>query len=562
MTITISSKNNEKVFSDPKMTDINIGTAPNCQYKLTDLGFDLILSLQKQETGKWKVINNLVSDKVLFRGQPIGKSIEIGSLCKLMIADSDEFISIKITNAGANPKIVSGSLELANRKSAEKIRKAESNKKTITMIEDEELNEQDIETLYGKGVGAQTKIKIDRRKADIERRRALVTKEIAYKANYLRQKLSQNEIILSMLNILIAFVPLAMAYILKDIIRLDNGQGAQLQNKVLFLFSISFIIVTMLLKQGQFLLLQNKGKKNISPSSVLIQRLCLLTSSGIFAVMIIASLAELMVHTYQLPLLIPQMVLLCTFLCIFLGIFSGFTKNIIAESGEELDSYESREDFQAVVKDYQQWIQLFVNNITKKKLKDINNKIFNLEIKAGLEYAVGVLTAPFLAYGVSQTLAECFPEAAGWIRLAEGFKFSPIFLTLAMFMIIFAFHCFATSFATAKRVLASNVIKQDGFSDYNVHGVILHGVESSKNLKKEAKKFFIIALCVVFIEISMNASYFIGVMGGDVMGMILSFIAALLPTAILIMETTMLGNTKFEIIIREELMEKVDKDFN
>ncbi len=562
MTITISSKNNEKVFSDSNLTDINIGTAPNCHYKLTDLGFDLIISLQKQENGKWKIVNNLVSDKVLFRGQPIGKFLEIGSLCKLMIADSDEFISIKITAAGANPKVVSGSLELANRKSAEKIRKTESNKKTITMIEDEELNEQDIETLYGKGVGAQTKIKIDRRKADIERRRALVTKEIAYKANYLRQKLAQNEVILSMLNILIAFVPLAMAYILKDIIRLDNGQGAQLQNKVLFLCSISFIIVTMLLKQGQFLLLQNKGKKNVSPSSVLIQRLCLLTSSGIFAVMIIFSIAELLVHTYQLPLLIPQMVLLCTFLCIFLGIFSGFTKNIIAESGEELDSYESREDFQAVVKDYQQWIQLFVNNITKKKLKDINNKIFNLEIKAGLEYAVGVITAPFLAYGVSQTLAECFPEAAGWIRLAEGFKFSPIFLTLAMFMIIFAFHCFATSFATSKRVLASNVIKQDGFSDYNVHGVILHGVESSKNLKREAKKFFIIALCVVFIEISMNASYFIGVMGGDVMGMILSFIAALLPTAILIMETTMLGNTKFEIIIREELMEKVDKDFN
>ena len=138
---------------------------------------------------------------------------------------------------------------------------------------------------------------------------------------------------------------------------------------------------------------------------------------------------------------------------------------------------------------------------------------------------------------------------------------SPIFLALAVFMIVFAFHCFATSFATTKRVLASNVIKQDGFSDYNVHGVVLHGVESSKNLKKEAKKFFLIALAVVFIEITMNVSYFIGVMGGDVMGMVLSFIAALLPTAILIMETTMLGNTKFEIIIREELLEKVDKDF-
>ena len=91
------------------------------------------------------------------------------------------------------------------------------------------------------------------------------------------------------------------------------------------------------------------------------------------AVMIIASLAELMVHTYQLPLLIPQMVLLCTFLCIFLGIFSGFTKNIIAESGEELDSYESREDFQAVVKDYQHWVNLFVNNITRKTFQEVRH---------------------------------------------------------------------------------------------------------------------------------------------------------------------------------------------
>ena len=166
-----------------------------------------------------------------------------------------------------------------------------------------------------------------------------------------------------------------------------------------------------------------------------------------------------------------------------------------------------------------------------------------------------------MAYGVSQTLAECFPEAAAWIRLSAGFKFSPIFLVLATFMIVFAFHCFATSFATTKRLYASNVIKQDGFSDYSVHGVVLHGVESSKNLKKEAKKFFLIAITVVLIELTMNVSYFIGVMGGDVMGMMLSFIAASVPTAILIAETTMLGNTKFEIITREELLEKVDKDY-
>ena len=557
MKVTITYKNNEKVFNDSNV--INIGTAPNCHFKL-NLDFDLIISLQKLENGKWQIVNNFKSNKVLFRGQPIGPSIEIGSLCKLMIADTDEYISIKITAAGTHPKVVPGSLELANRKNAERIKRAE-NKRTITMIGDEELNEQDIETLYGKGVGAQTKIKIDRKKADIERRRALITKEIAYKANYLRNKLVQNELILAFLNFFIVFVPFSMTMILKDIIRYESQAGQNMQNRLLFLAAIGFIVITLVLKLGQFLTLQNKGKVKVTQSSKTIQSLCLLSGGGIFASCILFSMVELTLHTYSLPLLIPQMLIGCSFLCIFLGIFAAIIQNTIAETGEELDSYESREDFQAVVKDYQQWIALYVNNISRKKLKDISNKIFNLEIKAGIEYVIGILTAPFLAYGVSQTLAECFPEAAGWIRLAEGFKFSPIFLTLAVFMIVFAFHCFATSFATTKRVLASNVIKQDGFSDYNVHGVVLHGVESSKNLKKEAKKFFLIALAVVFIEITMNVSYFIGVMGGDVMGMVLSFVAALLPTAILIMETTMLGNTKFEIIIREELLEKVDKDF-
>ncbi len=557
MKVTITSKNNEKAFSGSSV--INIGSMPNCHFKINP-GFDLLISLQKLENGKWKVVNNLKSDKVLFRGQPIGSSIEIGSLCKLMLADSDDFISIKITAGGTNPKIVPGSLELANRKNAERIKRTES-KKTISMIEDEELNEEDIQNLYGSGAGVQAKIKIDRKKSDIERRRALITKEIAYKSNYLRQKLGQNEVILGVLNAFIGIVPLTMAYILKDIIAFGFADKA-LQSRILFLVAICFIITTCLLKQGQFLVLQNNGKgSKVSQSAKLIERLCLICSGGIFALILVFAVGELAVHRYNLPVLIPQMLILCSFLCIFLGVFSGFTKNIIAESGEELDSYESREDFQAVVKDYQQWITLFVNNIGRKKLKDINNKIFNLQIKSYFEYFLGIITAPFLAYGVSQTLAECFPEAAAWIRLSAGFKFSPIFLVLATLMIIFAFHCFATSFATTKRVLGAAVIKQDGFSDYGVHGVVLHGVESSKNLKKEAKKFFLIAVSVVIIELAMNVSYFIGVMGGDVMGMMLSFVAALVPTAILIMETTMLGNTKFDIIVREELLEKVDKDY-
>lgn len=557
MKLVITSKNNEKTFVDK--TTINIGTAPNCDFKLNkaDLGYDLLFSLQKQENGKWQIINSFKSEKILFRGQPIGAAVEIGSLCKLMLAGTDEFVSIKATVAGTNPKIVPGSLELANRRNAEKIKKAEI-KKTITMIEDEEINEQDIENLYGSGIGAQTKIKIDRRKADIERRRALITKEIAYKSDFLRNKLSQNELLLAVLNVLIVAIPFSIALILKDVVRIQSNNG-DLQTRILFLVAIAFIIMTFLLKQGQFLSLQNKGKR-VPISSIQIQRLSMITSCGIFAVVIIFAIAELLFNTYHVPPFLCQMLLLCSCLCIFLGAFAGFIKNINTETGEELDSYQSREDFQAVVKDYQQWITLFVNNISRKKLNNIKESIFGLQIKAAMEYLMGILTAPFLAYGVSQTLGECFMDAAAWIRI-ESFKFSPIFLTLATLMIIFAFHCFATSFCTSKRLHASNVIREDGFSDYNVHGVTIHGIESSKNVKKEARKWLMIALAVVVIEMTMNVSYFINEMGHDIQGMLLSFIAALVPTAILIMETTMLGNTKFEIITKEELLQKVDKDY-
>ena len=68
-----------------------------------------------------------------------------------------------------------------------------------------------------------------------------------------------------------------------------------------------------------------------------------------------------------------------------------------------------------------------------------------LQLKSIGEIFLGILTAPFLAYGVSNTLAMCFPEAAGWIRIS-GLRISPVFLVLATFMIIFAFFAFVNAF--------------------------------------------------------------------------------------------------------------------
>ncbi len=572
MQITLTSKTQEKTFDDVEI--LNIGTSNNCDFKI-NLPFDLLLILQKSPNGKWTVVNSFKNEKVLFRGQPMNTSMEFGSLCKLMFANSSDFVTIKISAGTANAKLS----HINTMKPAAPVATAEPSadsaptlpaptqpkipapkapqSKTISMIEDEELNEFDIKELYGSGINAQTKIKLDKKKADIEKRRSTIIKEVAYKVNYLRQKVSQNDKILFVMNILIIVLPFIFMNVLRNGTVVKVGAN-QFQTQGAIVASIAFVVNTLILKQGMFMRLQNKNNPHPTASSVAVQRLCVLSSSLIFAVVIVASVVFLL--SEEKVYVIPQIAIFCSFSCILIGCFAGFMKNIITEDAEELDGYEMREDFQTIVKDYQTWIGFFVNNTTKKRIKDIKESLFELRLKAFGEYLLGIATSPFLAYGVSQTLAMCFPDAAGWVRIS-GLTLSPVFLILATLLIVFAFHCFGQSFTVSRRIHASDVIKQDGFSDYNIHGVSLHGSEGTKVLKREARKWLYIALAVVAIEITMNVSYFIGEMGDDMKGMLLSFVAALVPTSILIMETTMLGGTKFAITIREEMLSKIDKDF-
>lgn len=58
----------------------------------------------------------------------------------------------------------------------------------------------------------------------------------------------------------------------------------------------------------------------------------------------------------------------------------------------------------------------------------------------------------------------------------------------------------------------------------------------------------------------MNVSYFMTEIGGDMQGIGLSLVAALVPTALLLAETLMLSQTKFDIYACDELLAKVDKD--
>ena len=135
-----------------------------------------------------------------------------------------------------------------------------------------------------------------------------------------------------------------------------------------------------------------------------------------------------------------------------------------------------------------------------------------------------------------------------------------MFLVLATFLIIFAFFSFVSAFTASKKIQASEVIKQDGFSDFLHHGVDIYGLEGVRKINSDKIRAVSIACAIIFIEFAMNVSYFMTEIGGDLQGIFLSLVAALVPTALLIAETLMLSQTRFEIYACDELIAKIDKD--
>lgn len=569
MGILISSKDQQKLYNDKEI--ITVGTNSNCDFHL-NLGFDLLLTIQYNASANNCILmNNFGSDKILFRGEPIPQKIRIEKMCKLMIADTDNFISVKIADNNNSPSVSNERTvhsATVNNTSNRIAPPPVPPKKTMEMIENEDFNETDIKGLYGPNINALTKIKVEKRKADIESRRVSILKEMGYAMDDLKNKLNINELISKIANIGLILIPFITAIMLSDYFKelyiYETGQtkaGMPLHMRILLSAATLLLFISFALKQGAFLYVQNKVQKYVSNTSKLAETGLL--AGSVIAYLVIFTLISIIYlnpSTFVLPVPVTLVAVFGVGLSMCDAIFCGYLKHLVTDIGMNLDKHESREDFQKVIQDYQHWILLFINNLSKTRIDYIKNKQFNLQIKAGGEIILGILTAPFLAYGVSNTLAMCFPEAAGWIRIS-GLRFSPIFLTLATFMIIFAFFSLVSSFVCTKRAQSSEMIIKDGFSNFQHHGVDIYGSDGIKKLKQERSVSFGIALIIIFIEFSMNISYFITEIGGEWEGLFLSCVAALVPTALLIAETYMLSKTQYEIFIQEQVLSKFDKDF-
>jgi hypothetical protein len=115
------------------------------------------------------------------------------------------------------------------------------------------------------------------------------------------------------------------------------------------------------------------------------------------------------------------------------------------------------------------------------------------------------------------------------------------------------------AFSIQRKISNSDIIKHDGFSNYLLHCAEILGLQATLKAKKEMFFAFSVGFAIILIEFTMNISYFTVEIGQDFSGLFLSFVAALVPTALLIAETYLLAKTKFELYALDEINARVDK---
>ncbi len=396
---------------------------------------------------------------------------------------------------------------------------------------------------------------------DIEKQRVGIIKEIGYKILELKNNIKSASMTGMLLNGAMGILSVVSSFGITNFLlgfKVDNSSSVlNLTTNFWFLGGITLIVlaICLILRWGIFSLLDFNANKKYGETAFVPKFIIGTASVFLFIVYVMNLFYYKSIPGFAVASAFVSLLFVGALATVAIG--SGYFKFQSAKYQQELTNYEFREDFEAVMKDYRKMITQTINKLSPNKINTVKSNLVNNQMKMFLEGFVGLLTAPFLAYGVSNTLASCFPEAANWVRIS-GLRFSPIFLVLATFLIIFAFFSFVRAFTAGKQIKGSEIIKFDGFHDYNSHGVTVLGLDSMRSLEKEKKLVMFIACFIILIEFTMNVSYFITEIGGDIQGMFLSIVTALVPTALLIAETHMLSETMYKINNYNELLATLD----
>lgn len=531
----VSIKYLDKIQEFENKTTIVIGNNDSCDFIIDDMQNDTIIKLvYTQKYNNYVMLNSSNSNDVLFNNKTFSK-----------ILVPANFI-VNINNLPDSIEIETDCLQTKNIQNVP----VASGKQVLT-----------IEKPKPAPVHTPINDKNDIFNNAVETNRIAIIKEIGYKITELKNSIRSINITEFMLNASTFILSIVCAFGMTNFLlglKVDISTSVlNLTTNVGFLMCISAIVlaISLILKQGVYSLLEFNQTKMLGDTDIA-QKFIIFTASFFMFVVYVINL-----FYYKG---IPGFTAAAFFISLlFVGalttvaIASGYFKFQLKNYNYQLTNCEYRQDFESVMKSYRNMINTFVNKLSQNRINSIKSNLVNNQLKMVVEVFIGLLTSPFLAYGVSNTLAGCFPEAANWVRIS-GLRFSPVFLVLSTFLIIFAFFSFVRAFTISKQIKGSEIIKFDGFHDYNSHGVTVLGLDSMHSLTREKNIVMFIACFIILIEFTMNVSYFMTEIGGDLQGMFLSFVTALVPTALLIAETHLLSSTMHKINNYNELLSMLD----
>lgn len=514
---------------------ISVGDSPECDFYAEDFNgvVELIFS-EKYNT--FVLVNTQERNGILFNNKPFKKVLAPANFSVTNVENSKTILFVMSNEPG----------DFASADSGEK------SKGKVSLKEKERTDTTVQNQVY--------KDKKDIFNNPIENNRIAIVKEIGYKIQSIKSALASLSRISFVADAAILILSVICSFGMTNFILqlpIDTSKGVlNLTTNFGFLICISLIVfaVSFSMKQSVYSLLEANQNKRYG-DTVKMQQIMVYAS---ITFMFIIYAINLM---YYRDINFMASVLVSLLFVGALGIVSaasGYFKFQLRAYNYQLTTTEYREDFENVLKGYRGIISAYINSLSDNRIDMIKSNLLNCQMRMIGEVTIGLLTAPFLAYGVSNTLAACFPEAAGWVRIS-GLRFSPIFLVLATFLIIFAFFSFVRAFTIGKQIKSSEIIKFDGFHDYSSHGVNILGIDSIKNLNKEKNVVLFIACAIIAIEFTMNVSYFIQEIGGDsISGIFQSAVAALVPTALLLAETHMLSSTMHKINNYNEVLSTLD----
>ena len=142
----------------------------------------------------------------------------------------------------------------------------------MSSIAQQDFTKDDIQKLYG-SENAETRIKIDKNKSDIEKERVAIIKQVAYKINDLKSKISMGSKSSVVLHIGLFFASLVCAFGLANYITglplKDDESIIQMPTNLRFVLLYSVVIfgIGLMFKQGVFLFFQNRINEKPNPSA-------------------------------------------------------------------------------------------------------------------------------------------------------------------------------------------------------------------------------------------------------------------------------------------------------